>query len=93
MSDFWMGLGFTVLSGAWTYLFAKTQSHETRIQTCEQLQGQKIENLIKDVEELKKNIKELAEQFHKDKNAENAKDATLKALLMYLERKEGVSHG
>lgn len=72
------------------YLFDKVQDHEKRIQKREDVDGQKIDNLIKSFDEfkteMKTDIKTLKSEVHDKKNYDGTLVATMSAILKYLDR-------
>lgn len=70
------------------WLFDKTQSHETRIQAIENIQGTKLDALEKKIDKIELAIETLATNIHKEKNQENVLNATLTALLKFLENQD-----
>jgi hypothetical protein len=82
------GIFWSVLSGIVIYLFTRSSDHEKRIQRIEDVQGTKIDNLAKDLNDFKKEmgskIDGLTSMVHKDKNMEGQLNQTLTLLLKEL---------
>ena len=82
------GLAVSFLGAVSKYLFDKVSDHEKRIQKVEDVQGTKIDQLGREIHELKtdvskmaRKIDELASHVHKEKNVENQLNTTLKLIL------------
>ena len=65
------GVTTTVLMGISKYLFNKMEDHEKRIQTMEDIHGDRLTQLEKKIDKLEISIQELAKNIHKEKNIEN----------------------
>ena len=65
------GVTTTVLMGISKYLFNKMEDHEKRIQTMEDIHGDRLTQLEKKINKLEISIQELAKNIHKEKNIEN----------------------
>lgn len=74
------------------YLFDKVQDHEKRIQKKEDVDGQKIDNLIKSFDEfkseMKSDIKNLKIEVHDKKNYDGTLVVTMSAILKHLDKIE-----
>ena len=72
------------------YLFNKVQDHEKRIQRKEDVDGQKIDNLIKSFDEFKSemkiDIKNLKTEVHDKKNYDGTLVVTMSAILKHLDK-------
>ena len=68
------------------YLFGKLQDHETRIQSIEDIQGTKLDNLEKKIDKIELSIEALSANIHKEKNAENQLVQAVTNLNKFLER-------
>lgn len=86
-----IGLGFSILSGVGIYFFARTSDHEKRIQRIEDVQGNTIEGLKEDVNELSKKVDTLTEKVnilaanvHNKKNIDGQLSQTLNLILRKL---------
>ena len=82
------GIAVSFLGAVSKYLFDKVSDHEKRIQKVEDVQGTKIDQLGREIHELKndvskmnRKIDELASHVHKEKNVENQLNTTLKLIL------------
>jgi len=62
------------------------KDHEKRIQSVEDIQGTKIDIVIKDIEELKNSFKDLTAMVHREKNQENALNVAIRLLIKQLEK-------
>lgn len=89
------GIFWTIMSGVTIYLFTKVGTLGERVQRVEDIQGTKLDRLTKDFEdfrreakedkeELKKEMKNIADQIHKEKNFEMQLNTTLGLLLKEL---------
>lgn len=80
----------TVLGFFSAYLFNKVQDHEKRIQRKEDVDGQKIDNLIKSFDEFKSemkiDIKNLKIEVHDKKNYDGTLVVTMSAILKHLDK-------
>ena len=86
-----IGLGFSILSGVGIYFFTRTSDHEKRIQRIEDVQGNTIEGLKEDVNELSKKVDTLTEKVnilaanvHNKKNIDGQLSQTLNLILRKL---------
>ena len=91
-----------VVTGFGLYLWRRSENHERRIQSVEELGNIKIENLAKrfdivekeldevktKMNEIEKTLIEIKTNIHSHKNQENVLNATLSAILKHLERQE-----
>jgi TolA-binding protein len=82
------GVAVSFLGAVSKYLFDKVQSHETRIQSVEQVQGTKLDQLEKKIDKIETAIETLANNIHKEKNQEGQLTHAITALLKHLERNE-----
>lgn len=80
----------TVLGFFSAYLFNKVQDHEKRIQRREDVDGQKIDNLIKSFDEfkteMKTDIKTLKTEVHDKKNFDGTVIQTMASILKHLDK-------
>lgn len=93
------GVFISFLGAVSKYLFDKVQDHEKRIQSIEDVQGSKIDQLgekIKDlrdefrtdVKAINEKIDALATHIHKEKNQENQLTQAITLLYKHLEKHE-----
>lgn len=89
------GIAFSVLSLIVKYIFNKVSDHEKRLQSVEQVDGGKIDQLSvkvdlleKSLDEVKVKLGELSANIHKEKNVENAMNGILNGILNHLEMSE-----
>ena len=86
------GIFWTIASGVTIYLFTMVSSLKERVQRVEDLQGSKLDNLKKDFEdfrhEMKDELKNIAAQIHKEKNQEQQMNTVLTLILKQLEAKD-----
>lgn len=87
------GIAVSFLGAVSKYLFDKVSDHEKRIQKVEDVQGTKIDQLGREIHELKndvskmnRKIDELASHVHKEKNVEMQIEKTLHLVLKRLEK-------
>ncbi len=82
------GIAVSFLGAVSKYLFDKVQSHESRIQSVEQVQGTKLDQLEKKIDKIEVAIETLANNIHKNNNQEGQLTHAITALLKHLERNE-----
>jgi len=94
------GLIVSFLSFVSKYLFDKVSDHEKRIQKIEDIQGTKLDQLGREIHELKNDVSkiarkvdELASQVHKEKNVEMQISHTLEKVLIRLEKLDDKEYG
>jgi septal ring factor EnvC (AmiA/AmiB activator) len=81
-------LAFGFLLWCANYLFDRSQTHETRIQTIENIQGTKLDQLEKKIDKIELSIETLAANIHKEKNTEMQLSNAITLLYNYLEKNE-----
>jgi TolA-binding protein len=69
-------------------LFDRSQTHETRIQTIENIQGTKLDQLEKKIDKIELSIETLAANIHKEKNTEMQLSNAITLLYNYLEKND-----
>jgi septal ring factor EnvC (AmiA/AmiB activator) len=70
------------------YLFDRSQTHETRIQTIENIQGTKLDALEKKIDKIEVAIETLATNIHREKNQEAQLTNAITMLYNFLEKKQ-----
>lgn len=66
-----------ILSGVAIFLLVKYLDHEKRIQKMEDVQGLKIDVLVKEVEELKEELNAIKQEVHINKDLVNQMKGTI----------------
>lgn len=85
-------LAISALVGVAVYFFKKVQNHETRIQKVEDIFAIKFEHLIKEIDDMKAELKNLSHMVHKqagnEVNLRTAVDLMVSELKEYKQQHE-----
>jgi len=80
-----IGIVYSDMKGKLKNIDSTTAKHEQRIQRIEDVQGNKIAELIHRFDKVEESLKELSLQIHKEKNVESAMTGILTGILRHLE--------